>query len=273
LQNVQGGVIAKESAIELLVQLYGFTRDQAIAIVGGGEVLPATVPPIDGGQFHEKSWTEVNIAKAFKGKGYSLDNFEIVRQRPFAYIDHVQLQAEDNAARNFAFAPVPPIQANILDLIEKDAFISAVTISRMIGLSIEATMALLQQMAQDKLIQYASPIIGDVTQRVGSVTSEGKKVLADSKPTLPSFRIAYRYQVRDGAGDPIIPNTRPFCREMINNSQREVWDATQITQISLAVNRNVWLRGGGFWTVKGTNVTYPHCRHEWEQVVITERNG
>jgi hypothetical protein len=224
-------------------------------------------------EFHAKSWTEVNIAKAFKGKGYSLDNFEIVRQRPFAYIDHVQLQAEDNAARNFAFAPVPPIQANILDLIEKDAFISAVTISRMIGLSIEATMALLQEMAQDGLIQYASPIIGDVTQRVGTVTSEGKKVLADSKPTLPSFRIAYRYQVRDGAGEPIIPNTRPFCREMINNSQREVWDATQITQISLAVNRNVWLRGGGFWTVKGTNVTYPHCRHEWEQVVITERNG
>ena len=84
LQNVQAGVIAKESAIELLIQLYGFTREQAEAIVGGGEVLPATVLPEQADQFHENSWTEVNVAKAFKGKGYSLDKFEIVRQRPFA---------------------------------------------------------------------------------------------------------------------------------------------------------------------------------------------
>lgn len=227
----------------------------------------------EGDQFHAKSWSEVSVAKAFKGKGYSLDKFEIIRQRPFAYIDHVQMQAEDSAARNFAFAPVPPIQANILDLINKDAFISAVTISQMLGLSIEATMGILQQMAQDGLIQYASPIIGDVTQRIGTVTNAGKDVLADSRPTLSSFRIAYRYVIRDGAGAPIINTTRPFCREMVNMSETEVWDATQITAISLSVNRNVWLRGGGFWTQKGTNITYPHCRHEWEQVVITERNG
>jgi hypothetical protein len=223
--------------------------------------------------FHENSWTEVNVAKAFKGKGYSLDKFEIVRQRPFAYIDHVQMQAEDTAARNFAFAPVPPIQANILDLINKDPFISAVKISQMVGLSIEATMGILQQMGQAGLIEYTSPIIGEVSQRIGSVTDAGKDVLAESRTSLPSFRIAYRYAVRDGAGAPIIPTTRPFCREMVNMSQTEVWDATQITAISLSVNRNVWLRGGGFWRQKGTNITYPHCRHEWEQVVITERNG
>ena len=224
-------------------------------------------------EFHQNSWTEVNVAKAFKGKGYSLDKFEIVRQRPFAYIDHVQMQAEDTAARNFAFAPVPPIQANILDLINKDPFISAVKISQMVGLSVEATMGILQEMGQSGLIEYTSPIIGDVTQRIGSVTEAGKDVLAESRTSMPSFRIAYRYAVRDGAGAPIIPTTRPFCREMVNMSQTEVWDATQITAISLSVNRNVWLRGGGFWRQKGTNITYPHCRHEWEQVVITERNG
>lgn len=224
-------------------------------------------------EFNDQSWKEVNVAKAFKGKGYSLDRFEIVKQRPFMYIDHAQMQAEDTAARNFAFSPVPPIQANILDLINKDPLISAVTISQMVGISIEATMGILQQMGQAGLIEYTSPVIGDVTQRIGSVTDAGMDVLAESRVTLPSFRIAYRYAVRDGAGAPIIPTTRPFCREMVNMSQTEVWDATQITAISLSVNRNVWLRGGGFWRQKGTNITYPHCRHEWEQVVITERNG
>jgi hypothetical protein len=216
---------------------------------------------------------EVKVAKRFSDIGYSLDEWEIVKARPFMYIDHVQLQAEDGAARNFAFAPVPPIQANILDLLNKDPFLTAVRISQLVGLSIEATMGLLQQMGQAGLIEYTTPLIGDVTQRIGTVTQTGKDVLAESRTTLPSFRIAYRYVVRDDAGAPIIPTTRPFCREMVNQSNSRVWDATQITSISLEENRNVWLRGGGFWTRKGTNITTPHCRHEWEQVVITERRN
>jgi hypothetical protein len=216
---------------------------------------------------------EVKVAKRFGDIGYSLDEWEIVKARPFMYIDHVQLQADDSAARNFAFAPVPPIQANILDLLNKDPFLTAVRISQLVGLSIEATMGLLQQMGQAGLIEYTTPLIGDVTQRIGTVTTSGKDVLAESRTTLPSFRIAYRYVVRDDAGAPIIPTTRPFCREMVNQSNSRVWDATQITSISLEENRNVWLRGGGFWTRKGTNITTPHCRHEWEQVVITERRN
>jgi hypothetical protein len=272
LQNVQAGIIARESATELLIQLYGFTPEQAAAVVGGG-ALPTALSPVTDEQFHEKSWSEVKVSKRFADIGYSLDEWEIVKARPFMYIDHVQLQADDSAARNFAFAPVPPIQANILDLLNKDPFLTAVRISQLVGLSIEATMGLLQQMGQAGLIEYTTPLIGDVTQRIGTVTNVGKDVLAESRTTLPSFRIAYRYVVRDDAGAPIIPTTRPFCREMVNQSNSRVWDATQITSISLEENRNVWLRGGGFWTRKGTNITTPHCRHEWEQVVITERRN
>jgi hypothetical protein len=242
------------------------------------EVEPVTVeqvPPTEALAVAQMTFEEleVKVAKRFSDIGYSLDEWEIVKARPFMYIDHVQLQAEDGAARNFAFAPVPPIQANILDLLNKDPFLTAVRISQLVGLSIEATMGLLQQMGQAGLIEYTTPLIGDVTQRIGTVTQTGKDVLAESRTTLPSFRIAYRYVVRDDAGAPIIPTTRPFCREMVNQSNSRVWDATQITSISLEENRNVWLRGGGFWTRKGTNITTPHCRHEWEQVVITERRN
>jgi hypothetical protein len=242
------------------------------------EVEPVTVeqvPPTEALAVAQMTFEEleVKVAKRFGDIGYSLDEWEIVKARPFMYIDHVQLQAEDGAARNFAFAPVPPIQANILDLLNKDPFLTAVRISQLVGLSIEATMGLLQQMGQAGLIEYTTPLIGDVTQRIGTVTTSGKDVLAESRTTLPSFRIAYRYVVRDDAGAPIIPTTRPFCREMVNQSNSRVWDATQITSISLEENRNVWLRGGGFWTRKKTNITTPHCRHEWEQVVITERRN
>lgn len=238
-------------------------------------VLAEPVPPTEALAVSQMSFEEleVKVSKRFADIGYSLDEWEIVKARPFMYIDHVQLQSEDTAARNFAFAPVPPIQANMLDLLNKDPFLSAVRISQLIGLSIEATMSILQEMGRSGLIEYTTPLIGDVNQRIGTVTNIGKDVLAESRTTLPSFRIAYRYVVRDDAGAPIIPTTRPFCREMVNQSQNRVWDATQITAISLEENRNVWLRGGGFWTRKGTNITTPHCRHEWEQVVITERRN
>jgi hypothetical protein len=242
------------------------------------EVKPVAVeqvPPTEALAVSQMTFEEleVKVSKRFADIGYSLDEWEIVKARPFMYIDHVQLQAEDSAARSFAFAPVPPIQANILDLLNKDPFLTAVRISQLVGFSIEATMGLLQQMGQAGLIEYTTPLIGDVTQRIGTVTNVGKDVLAESRTTLPSFRIAYRYVVRDDAGAPIIPTTRPFCREMVTQSNSRVWDATQITSISLEENRNVWLRGGGFWTRKGTNITTPHCRHEWEQVVITERRN
>lgn len=210
---------------------------------------------------------EVKVAKRFTEIGYSLDDYEIVNARYVHYIDQAQIMREDK----FAFAPVPALQASILDLIEKDPYISAVAVSKLLNVGIEDVMKSLTELGRAGYLEVTPTLIGDATQRVGTVTTSGKSVLDESKSTAKSFKIAYRYVVRDDAGLPIIPTTRPFCREMVNASENRVWDATQITQISLEENRNVWLRGGGFWTRKGTNITTPYCRHEWEQVVIKER--
>jgi hypothetical protein len=277
IQKVEPISVQLSEAVVVGVMTRAEIRERAgLPIEEVGPVAVEQVPPTEALAVAQMTFEEleVKVAKRFSDIGYSLDEWEIVKARPFMYIDHVQLQAEDGAARNFAFAPVPPIQANILDLLNKDPFLTAVRISQLVGLSIEATMGLLQQMGQAGLIEYTTPLIGDVTQRIGTVTNVGKDVLAESRTTLPSFRIAYRYVVRDGAGEPIIPTTRIFCRDMVNQSNSRVWDATQITSISLEENRNVWLRGGGFWRRAGKNgITTPHCRHEWEQVVITERRN
>lgn len=269
LQNVQAGVIERQSAIELLVQLYGFTPDQAIAVVGGdaAPVLPAISEETSQEDFSKKPWDEVKVAKRFSNIGYSLDEYEIVNSRQVHYIDQAQIMREDR----FAFAPVPALQASILDLIEKDPYLTAVAVSKLLNVGIEEVMTSLSELARAGYLETTPTLIGDATQKVGTVTSSGKDVLNDSVSVANSFKIAYRYVVRNDAGQPIIPTTRPFCREMVNASENRVWDATQITQISLEENRNVWLRGGGFWTRKGTNITTPYCRHEWEQVVIKER--
>lgn len=215
----------------------------------------------------ESDELEAKVAKRFQDIGYSLDDYEIVDSRKVHYIDQAQIMREDR----FAFAPVPSLQASILDLVEKDPYITAVALGRLMNVGIEDIMTALTELGRAGYLEVTPTLIGDATQRVGTVTTSGKRILDESVSVARSFKIAYRYVVRDDAGAPIIPTTRPFCREMVNASENRVWDATQITQISLEENRNVWLRGGGFWTRKGTNVTTPYCRHEWEQVVIKER--
>lgn len=210
---------------------------------------------------------EVNIAKRFQDIGYSLEDYEIVDSRQVHYIDQAQIMREDR----FAFAPVPSLQASILDFIEKDPYITAVALGRLMNVGIEDIMTALTELGSAGYLEVTPTLIGDATQRVGTVTTSGKRVLDESVSVAKSFKIAYRYVVRDDAGAPIIPTTRPFCREMVNASNNRVWDAMQITQRSLEENRNIWLRGGGFWTRKETKVTTPYCRHEWEQVVIKER--
>lgn len=210
---------------------------------------------------------EVKVAKRFQDIGYSLEDYEIVDSRHVHYIDQHQIMREDR----FAFAPVPSLQASILDFIEKDPYITAVALGRLMNVGIEDIMTALTELGRAGYLEVTPTLIGDATQRLGTVTTSGKRILDESVSVAKSFKIAYRYVVRNDAGAPIIPTTRPFCREMVNASNNRVWDATQITQISLEENRNVWLRGGGFWTRKGTNITTPYCRHEWEQVVIKER--
>jgi hypothetical protein len=87
-----------------------------------------------------------------------------------------------------------------------------------------------------------------------------------------TYQVAYRYVLSGEASGPeVLPTTRDFCRDMVAQSKSRVWTSKQIMDIGMSEDRNVWLRRGGFWTRKGTNVTTAYCRHVWEQVVVRKR--
>lgn len=215
---------------------------------------------------------ELRVAERFASVGYDLSEWKIVKSRKVAYVDSEQLLREDRAMQKFAFSAVDPLRGQILEILFKDPFMTTLGIAQLMGITTEAVVFLMNEMAGDGLLKSVPIAIGEGQQRTIEVTDKGKRALNDTDNIRKDFRIAYRYAVRDGAGAPIIPTTRPFCKRMVELSDSRVWTATQITSVSLEENRNVWLRGGGFWTRKGTNVTTAHCRHEWEQVVITQNN-
>jgi predicted transcriptional regulator len=271
LEKVAQGFIPRQSAIEVLITLYGFTREQAEAVTQSGD----EIPPVRGGgndnQFNEHTELELRVAERFASVGYSLKEWKIVKSRKVTYVDSEQMLKEEKAMQRFAFAAIDPVRGQILEILFKDPFMTTLGIAQLMNITTEEVVRLMNEMAGDGLLRSVPIAVGEGQQRTIEVTNKGKRTLDDTDTIRKDFRIAYRYVVRVGAGAPIIPTTRPFCERMVELSESSVWTATQITAISLDENRNVWLRGGGFWRRAGENgITTPHCRHEWEQVVITQ---
>jgi DNA-binding CsgD family transcriptional regulator len=104
-------------------------------------------------------------------------------------------------------------------------------------------------------------------QSLGLLTPKFKptkiaKEILDNEDVIQVF---YHYDVRPGLGDPIIPTTRKFCREMIEMDK--YYTRAQIDEISRIVGRDVWYYRGGQFHDKRDGKTYPYCRHYWVQTV------
>lgn len=92
------------------------------------------------------------------------------------------------------------------------------------------------------------------------VTKAGKKLLQNTN--IQVVRTYYRYTVKPGFGDPIIPTSRKFCKQMIRENR--IYTKKEIDMISARADLDVWLYRGGWYK------NYPWCRHYWKQVFVLE---
>lgn len=92
------------------------------------------------------------------------------------------------------------------------------------------------------------------------ITKTGKNILKNTN--IQVVRTYYKYTVKPGLGDPIIPTTRKFCRQMIKENR--IYTKKEIDTISARAGLDVWLYRGGWYK------NYPWCRHYWHQVFVLE---
>ena len=104
----------------------------------------------------------------------------------------------------------------------------------------------------------------DSSQRVVNITKEGERLLKEIPPVEEEFVIRYVYEQRPGTGSSfLIDRSRKFCIDMYDLvKEGKSWKLTEIQELGISQNRNVWMRGGGWW---GKNY---HCRHYWEQKLM-----
>jgi DNA-binding MarR family transcriptional regulator len=270
LQNVNTGIINSDSAIAVLVELYGFTPEVARATVTG-EVIPTQVAQ-EMREVLQNGDLDIKLCEHFSQTGYDLDKWEVVGEgREVRFNSDKELEANESRLKRFGFTS-EAFDFAVLEILKKDPTATWASIAAQLETTIDEVTVAIQKLTQANYMTIGTDAIADSTQRSVEVTPQGNAALETAEPLEVTFKVAYRY-VKSGeaAGADVIPTTRDFCKTMVNKSKSRVWDSAQIAQVGMKENRNVWLRRGGFWTRKGTSTTTPYCRHVWEQVVIKEK--
>ena len=204
------------------------------------------------------------LIEYFKNCG-STDYEPVGNGKALNFESETSARLHEELNRKYWFAEIDPLDTAILNILKENPATPFLAIAEQLQLSIERVMAGLQRLNEANAIKIAIDEVLDSTQRAVEVTKEGERLLEEIPPVEEEFVIRYVYAKRPGvAGDAIIPTTREFCRKLIElvDKENRTWELTEIQDIGVSNNRNVWMRGGGFW-----GKSY-HCRHYWEQKLM-----
>jgi DNA-binding MarR family transcriptional regulator len=209
------------------------------------------------------------LIEYFKNCG-STDYEPVGNGKALNFESETSARLHEELNRKYWFAEIDPLDTAILNILKENPATPFLAIAEQLQLSIERVMAGLQRLNEANAIKIAIDEVLDSTQRAVEVTKEGERLLEEIPPVEEEFVIRYVYSKRpEASGAAIIPTTRPFCRELVQETQAgKSWKLTEIQDIGVSQNRNVWMRGGGFW-----GKSY-HCRHYWEQKLMRiKKNG
>jgi hypothetical protein len=238
----QGKLTKGQASIQL--QAYGFTDDQIKQYLGIDD------DPNNNDQSFSDDEFEVDLSEF----GEDRDLYTIVKS--------VEYNGEDDDSLSFAFAAIDEYterEQNVLELLKKQPDLSNVQIAEALKYEVKVIDDILESLVKQKAVEAAivnGKSIRKVLERI-------------PKKSLPEIKVAYTYELRPGVDGPVIlPNnrTRPFCKRMVEISQRRMFSIKDIQNMSAKLGYSVFKRGGGFWNNNGT-VEY-HCRHNWFKHII-----
>lgn len=272
LQNVQQGIINAQSAVELLIELYGFERSQAESIVLGRTLTP-TAPAAMAVELSAED-SDYRLFLQLKACATYINPDQIKGSQHFGhYLSLEDMQAREGELIAYGFNDAAFDMA-VLDALRKSPSMGMAEIAATLKTTIEAVqLAVNRNITANYLTLEITDVIGS-TQRVARISNAGEQALRLVKPLPASYSIAYRYvlsrEMPKNEPD-LLPTSRKFCVDMIAETNRgATWTQAAITRLSFGQDSNVWQRRGGFWTRKSGAGTTHYCRHAWERVLISK---
>jgi DNA-binding MarR family transcriptional regulator len=200
----------------------------------------------------------------FSEFGVSKSDFQVLKSRRVQFDENFEpLEHHDFADVDIL---ITEVQSGILDLIEKNALVSANEIANALKVDSQMVSGAIASLEGNGLL-VSSEINKNGATIISRELTEAGKIQKKARKPLAEISIRYSYEVSPGLGERIIDTTRDFCRRLIQLDR--IYSRKEIEQISQRLGYSVWQRRGGFYHNPRTGVTTPYCRHRWvEQVVI-----
>jgi hypothetical protein len=243
--------------------LESMTANEIRSLVGlipeqGGENIP-TAP--SGFKFSEDE-----VVSVFEEFGVSKADYSIFKSREV--FSQVPNELEEALHLEFAEQALSGLEANILDLIQKDKRITAEVIAGTIGVDKDIVNRVLDGLEKRGIV--GSSVSRGITERK---LSKPLSELNAPKPTTTSFMVRYSYEWRSDIpgnerNSPDHPS-RFFCARLMQLDR--LYSRAEIEAISARLGYSVFDRRGGWWTQPNGNHS-PSCRHRWFAQVVIKKN-
>jgi hypothetical protein len=248
--------------------LNSMTANEIRAIVGliptesGEQVVP------DGATFAEFSKTkfsEDDIIAMFAEYGESRSDYAIFKTREVFSSSVNDMEEEMNM--EFAEQALTVLEANILDLIQKDKRISPEIIAGTIKTDVNIVKRVLEGLKDRKIIKSTNENGTAVNVLVNPLSK-----LNAPKPQTTTFQLRYSYQFKT-----IIPinernsldhPSRPFCARLMQLDR--LYTRAEIEALSARLGYSVFDRRGGWWTMPNGEAS-PSCRHRWMTETVIKK--
>ena len=239
------GKLSKEQASLMMKNAYGL-NDEECGIMLGIDDDPATEFSADLDKFEQ-------VAMQF---GVDADNYQVLRSKP------VRFEADNSVMAEFM--EVEPenkeLDKKILAEIKRTKKVEADQISRRLDVPLEKV---------SERIEY---LISK-----GQVTIENRIArIADTPDTAAeeAFEIRYKYDWRPefkSNAASLETGSREFCKTLLRLNK--LYTRQDIDQMTAIMGYSVWDRRGEWYTLPGTNISRPSCRHIWQQQIVVRKGN
>jgi hypothetical protein len=231
------------------------TKEQATIMLQGFG-LPAEQVDLFLGEPMEFNSDEDKFEQVAMQFGVDADNYQVLRSKL------VRFEADNSVMAEFM--EVEPenkaLDKKILAEIKRTKKVDADQISRRLDVPLEK-----------------------VSQRIEYLISKGKVTIenriariADTPDTAAeeAFEIRYKYDWRPefkSNAASLETGSREFCKTLLRLNK--LYTRQDIDQMSSIMGYSVWDRRGEWYTLPGTNISRPSCRHIWQQQIVVRKGN
>ncbi len=210
----------------------------------------------------ESTMDEDSVIQLFNCCGDLRSDFHIIKSKKIKLAAEVYTD-ELNFYKHAFVSQVTITEANILNLISKDKFITPEVIAKTLGTTTEYVTAKIARLVDKGILSTTEQVIGEDTQIERKLVKPFKDI---SKPPgeLETTEILVKYSY-EGPND---DRNRPFCKKLLELNR--IYSRSEIESVSQRLGYSVWDRRGGWWT-KPNGDHSPSCRHKWVSHIVVKK--